>query len=111
DAIVYRDARGSLRLPRPRLAGAHQAMNAALAVAMLRHQEALDIKEPALRAAMGWAEWPARLQPLAAAPRHPGARTCAPSARRARRDRARRRADGDDRDRGRGRARLDRPPR
>src|SRR6185369_10614063 len=68
DAIVYRDARGSLRLPRPRLAGAHQAMNAALAAAMLRHQSALDIREPALRAAMVWAEWPARLQRLEPGP-------------------------------------------
>lgn len=68
DAIHYRDARGSFDLPLPRLAGAHQAMNAALAVAMLRHQRALDIPEAALRAAMGWAEWPARLQPLAPGP-------------------------------------------
>src|SRR5687768_5699940 len=33
--IHYRDARGELDLPEPRLAGAHQATNAALAVAML----------------------------------------------------------------------------
>jgi dihydrofolate synthase/folylpolyglutamate synthase len=68
DAIAYRDERGSLFLPLPRLAGAHQAMNAALAVAMLRHQRALDIPDSALRAAMGWAEWPARLQMLGAGP-------------------------------------------
>ena len=43
-------------------------MNAALAVAMLRHQQALDVPEPALQAAMGWAEWPARLQRLAPGP-------------------------------------------
>ena len=41
-------------------------MNAGLAVAMLRHQERLDIPESALRAAMGWTEWPARLQLLGA---------------------------------------------
>ena len=68
DAIRYRDARGSLDLPVPRLAGGHQALNAALAAAMLRHQQALDIPEAALRAAMGWAEWPARLQALAPGP-------------------------------------------
>ena len=68
EAIRYRDARGGLDLPLPRLAGAHQAMNAALAVAMLRHQQALDIPEAALRAAMGWAEWPARLQRLGPGP-------------------------------------------
>jgi folylpolyglutamate synthase/dihydropteroate synthase len=43
-------------------------MNAGLAIAMLRHQKALDIRESALRAAMGWAEWPARLQRLGSGP-------------------------------------------
>ena len=43
-------------------------MNAALAVAMLRHQHAVEIRDPALKAAMGWAEWPARLQRLARGP-------------------------------------------
>jgi dihydrofolate synthase/folylpolyglutamate synthase len=45
-------------------------MNAALAVAMLRHQQALRVPEVALKAAMGWADWPARLQRLAAGPLH-----------------------------------------
>ncbi|MES2496298.1 MAG: folylpolyglutamate synthase/dihydrofolate synthase family protein [Pseudomonadota bacterium] len=62
--IHYRDAQGKLDLPLPGLAGQHQAMNAALAVAMLRHQNALVIPTSALRAAMGWADWPARLQHL-----------------------------------------------
>ena len=66
--LHYRDSRGSLELPLPRLAGTHQAVNAALAVAMLRHQQALDVREGALRAAMGWAEWPARLQRLGPGP-------------------------------------------
>jgi dihydrofolate synthase/folylpolyglutamate synthase len=39
-------------------------MNAGLAVAMLRHQQAISVPASALRAAMGWAEWPARLQHL-----------------------------------------------
>ena len=67
-AIHYRDSRGRLDLPVPRLPGDHQAMNAALAVAMLRHQDDLVVPEAALRAAMGWAEWPARLQMLAPGP-------------------------------------------
>jgi dihydrofolate synthase/folylpolyglutamate synthase len=67
-ALAYRDARGGLTLPLPRLAGSHQAANAGLAVAMLRHQDALAIPDSALRAAMGWAEWPARLQLLAPGP-------------------------------------------
>ena len=74
DAIVYRqrlhyrDDQGKLQLPLPRLRGAHQAMNAALAVAMLRHQRAVPVRAPALRAAMGWADWPGRLHRLAPGP-------------------------------------------
>ena len=74
DAIVrqgrlhYRDEKGELHLPLPRLPGRHQAMNAALAVAMLRHQDKLLVPASALSAAMGWADWPARLQHLAAGP-------------------------------------------
>jgi dihydrofolate synthase/folylpolyglutamate synthase len=74
DAIVYRqklhyrDDRGKLQLPLPRLCGSHQAMNAALAVAMLRNQSVVPVRDPALRAAMGWADWPARLQRLAPGP-------------------------------------------
>ena len=68
--LHYRDGHGKLDLPLPRLPGAHQAMNAALAVAMLRHQNAVPVPDSALRAAMGWAEWPARLQRLGAGPLH-----------------------------------------
>lgn len=66
--LHYRDGQGKLDLPLPRLRGAHQAMNASLAIAMLRHQNELAIPASALRAAMGWAEWPARLQRLAGGP-------------------------------------------
>ena len=62
--LHYRDAQGKLDLPLPGLAGHHQAMNAGLAVAMLRHQDAIAVPASALRAAMGWADWPARLQHL-----------------------------------------------
>ena len=68
--IRYEDGRGPLNLPMPRLAGGHQALNAVLAVAMLRHQRAIEVGDSALRAAMGWAEWPARLQRLAPGPLH-----------------------------------------
>jgi dihydrofolate synthase/folylpolyglutamate synthase len=74
DAIVrqgrlhYRDEQGELHLPLPRLPGRHQAMNAALAVAMLRHQDALQVPASALTAAMGWTDWPARLQHLVPGP-------------------------------------------
>src|SRR5207248_8731899 len=66
--LRYRDRQGALDLPLPRLPGRHQAMNAALAVAMLRHQSALHLPTSALNAAMGWADWPARLQRLAPGP-------------------------------------------
>ena len=66
--IHYADRWGEVDLPLPRLPGLHQAMNAALAVAMLRHQSAVDLRDSALKAAMGWAEWPARLQRLARGP-------------------------------------------
>jgi dihydrofolate synthase/folylpolyglutamate synthase len=74
DAIVYRqrlhyrDDQGKLQLPLPRLHGTHQAMNAALAVAMLRSQRTVPLRAPALRAAIGWADWPGRLQRLAPGP-------------------------------------------
>jgi dihydrofolate synthase/folylpolyglutamate synthase len=74
DAIVrhaklrYRDEEGSLELPLPCLPGRHQAMNAALAVAMLRHQDRLMVPVSALSASMGWADWPARLQRLPPGP-------------------------------------------
>ncbi|MEY2882868.1 MAG: bifunctional folylpolyglutamate synthase/dihydrofolate synthase [Pseudomonadota bacterium] len=67
-ALHYRDATGRLALPLPRLAGAHQADNAALAVAMLRAQDMMPVNEAGLKAGMGWAEWPARLQRLDAGP-------------------------------------------
>ncbi|HVF83261.1 MAG TPA: bifunctional folylpolyglutamate synthase/dihydrofolate synthase, partial [Sphingomicrobium sp.] len=67
-AIHYRDSKGELLLPLPCLPGAHQALNAGLAVAMLRHQDQLDVRERALGAAMVGVEWPARLQKLSAGP-------------------------------------------
>jgi dihydrofolate synthase/folylpolyglutamate synthase len=68
DRLHYRDEQGKLDLPLPRLPGPHQAMNAALAAAMLRHQASVTVPEGGLRAAVGWAEWPARLQRLGAGP-------------------------------------------
>ena len=47
--MTYRDSAGTLDLPLPGLPGRHQALNAALAVAMLRHQQALPISDAALR--------------------------------------------------------------
>lgn len=69
-AIHYRDSRGTLELPRPRLAGNHQAMNAALAVAMIRHQDLVWVGDAPLVEAMARADWPARLQMLRPGPLH-----------------------------------------
>ena len=66
--LHYRDEKGKLTLPLPRMSGTHQADNAALAIAMLRHQSALIIPEAALSAAMEWTRWPARMQLLANGP-------------------------------------------
>jgi dihydrofolate synthase/folylpolyglutamate synthase len=74
DAIIrqgklrYVDEQGALDLPLPGLRGRHQGMNAGLAIAMLRHQKVLRVPPAALNAAMGWADWPARLQHLAPGP-------------------------------------------
>lgn len=78
DAAAYEGALGfrllnqpdaePLKLPIPKLPGAHQLDNAALAVAMIRAQDALTVPDSALRSAMGWAQWPARLQRLVAGP-------------------------------------------
>jgi dihydrofolate synthase / folylpolyglutamate synthase len=66
--LHYRDEAGKFNLPLPRMTGAHQADNAALAIAMLRHQTTLDVPESALAAAMEWAHWPARMQKLGKGP-------------------------------------------
>lgn len=66
--IAYRDAAGALDLPCPVLPGAHQADNAALAVAMLRHQAALAVSPAAMAQGILAARWPARLQKLGDGP-------------------------------------------
>ena len=66
--IAYRDAAGSLTLPLPRLPGLHQTDNAALAVAMLRHQKDIAVASDAMARGLIAAHWPARLQELAPGP-------------------------------------------
>jgi dihydrofolate synthase/folylpolyglutamate synthase len=50
------------------LPGPHQVLNAGLAIAMVRHQSALEVSEDAIRAGLVNARWPARLQRLAPSP-------------------------------------------
>jgi len=59
--IHYRDSHGALTLPMPSLPGRHQADNAALAVAMLRHQDVLTVAPEAMAKGSRSATWPARL--------------------------------------------------
>lgn len=67
-ALTYRDAAGTLDLPLPALPGAHQSDNAALAVAMLRHQRAVTIAPDAIAVGIRTAFWPARMQRLSDGP-------------------------------------------
>lgn len=62
--VHYRDITGRIDLSTPVLAGVHQLGNMGLAIAMLRHQNAIAISDAALKAAPHWAQWPARLQRL-----------------------------------------------
>jgi len=66
DRIRYHDRHGRLDLPLPNLPGRHQVDNAALAVAILRHQDRLHISPQAMAEGIATATWPARLQKLEA---------------------------------------------
>ena len=66
--LHYADRHGELALPLPALPGAHQAENAALAIAMLRHQDYVEVGRDAIAAGLHDARWPARLQRLADGP-------------------------------------------
>ena len=67
DGLRYQDVRGTLNLPHPSLAGAHQHDNAAIAIAAIRAAlggSVPAISDNAIAAGITRAEWPARLQPL-----------------------------------------------
>jgi dihydrofolate synthase/folylpolyglutamate synthase len=64
--LVYQDEAGLLDLPAPKLYGRHQFENAGLAIAALRSVKPLKIAPAAYEAGMIKADWPARLQRLAA---------------------------------------------
>ena len=66
--IQYSDRRGVLTLPLPTLPGRHQAQNAALAVAMLTHQDVIGVSSEAMATGIRSARWPARLQLLGDGP-------------------------------------------
>lgn len=62
DGLLYRDDQGSLTLPAPALKGPHQAENAALAIAALRHAR-LSLPDSVYQGIAN-AHWPARFQTL-----------------------------------------------
>ena len=64
--LVYQDEAGLLDLPAPKLYGRHQFENAGLAIAALRAIRPFKIAPAAYEAGMVKADWPARLQRLAA---------------------------------------------
>lgn len=68
EGLAYADAAGELALPRPALPGDHQMLNAGLAVAMLRHQQAVTLDAAAIATGLATARWPARLQRLRPGP-------------------------------------------
>ncbi len=62
--LVYQDENGLLDLPRPRLAGRHQFINAGTAIAALRAAGFDTFETAAFEAGLTRAEWPGRLQRL-----------------------------------------------
>lgn len=61
--MIYQDEAGLLDLPLPRLAGAHQVDNAAVAIAAARHF-GLPVATADIEKGLSRVEWPARLSPL-----------------------------------------------
>lgn len=69
DGLLYSEKPGAvLALPQPLLPGPHQPYNAGLAIAMLRHQQALAVSDSAIATGLQTAAWPARLQLLTSGP-------------------------------------------
>lgn len=60
----YNDASGMLDLPMPALLGEHQLVNAALAIAVVRHAWPEKLPDCVYAQAMQKVEWPGRLQKL-----------------------------------------------
>jgi dihydrofolate synthase/folylpolyglutamate synthase len=63
--VVYQDEDALLDLPRPRLAGRHQLVNAGAAIAALRAAGFGNLPHAAFERGMAEADWPGRLQRIA----------------------------------------------
>jgi dihydrofolate synthase/folylpolyglutamate synthase len=66
--MVYQDEHGLLDLPLPRLVGAHQIVNAAIAIAALRNAAGLKVSDQAIEDGLMTVDWPGRLQRLTQGP-------------------------------------------
>lgn len=64
----FRSARRTLSLPAPALAGSHQIVNAATAVACIEHCSPLDISETDIAKGLTAVRWPGRFERLADGP-------------------------------------------
>ena len=68
DQQGYMGRQKSYVLPLPSLPGHHQIENAGLAIAMLRHQQKIDVSMEAIAEGIKSARWPARMQQLSPGP-------------------------------------------
>lgn len=66
--MVFQDENGLIDLPMPRLPGAHQIVNAALAIAALRKTVGFNIEDRAIEDGLMSVDWPARMQRLTRGP-------------------------------------------
>ena len=64
----YSNAEDERDFPLPAIPGAHQARNAALALAMLKSQDKIPVSLAAMRTGLWSARWPARMQTLGEGP-------------------------------------------
>lgn len=68
DGIAWRDKTVELALPHPALLGAHQVINAGIAIACARHLTGFTISADAIAAGLRQVDWPARMQRLTKGP-------------------------------------------
>ncbi|NOT42135.1 MAG: bifunctional folylpolyglutamate synthase/dihydrofolate synthase [Alphaproteobacteria bacterium] len=66
--MVFQDENGLIDLPMPRLPGAHQIVNAALAIAALRKVAGFGVEDRALEDGLMSVDWPGRMQRLTRGP-------------------------------------------
>jgi dihydrofolate synthase/folylpolyglutamate synthase len=66
--MIFQDDEGVTDLPHPKLAGAHQIENAALAIAALKAQDVFKVSDAAIEKGLTSVSWPARMQRLTYGP-------------------------------------------